>query len=1004
MQYCLQLFYLCVVVNKKTIKHLYTTFFFTLLVAYAWPQNKGELIEQTLDVFTPFTVIQYSTKNGLPQNQVIDIISDEKGELILSTANGIVRFNGEEFKTFITGIEYKSNRYKKLFWHSKTGILSGLESDGSFRCIYPFYYQIQGTIVNNERVCNGIIHNDSLWLITSVGNLYNYTYGKRSLEKVVNVPVKWSNSMAYNAPHLYVTNDSILFRLNILSKKQEVISNTIEFHRLEKNPFNNCLYGITNEKLYRIEPTLNEIFNINSKGPTETCSDIAFPDSESVFLATTKGLFLVEPEFPEHYTKEDGLPSNYCGSVFYNQAENCLFVGTGEKGLLKLQLKNAYTFHKQHGLGDASLSSIIQTKNKEVLVTENCCHITQLLPDTSIPYSNVTANYSCIAEVDDIIYAGTWGKGVYLLKDQQLYKHVTEPEINNGFVHSVFKDSKNNIWIGTSNGIAVGKRHKNFTPILQTQVKGLIITIYELKNGAVCFGGTEGVYIVNSGKLVQKIGRNMGLQGKEVRAIYEDDEGKLWIGVYDGGVYCFNNNKLTSINKMNGCMLDNDAFCLAPDEFGYFYITSNHGLWRVAYKDLNDFYYGKTKYLIPFQYDQENGILNPEFNGGFQNNYLKTNMSHFYFPTIEGVVMVDPEEPIFRKLHPSINNVIVNDTLLANNKHVFERNTYSIQFDFSCINYLNKYNVYYQHKLEGEKQTDWSIPQKSNTVHLKMLPPGKYKFMVRAIDGFNDRTPNIAIFEFEIEPYFYETTIFKILLLFFIVSIVTIIAITRFNYLRRTSEKKEIIQRQLAEFELKAIQSQMSLHFIFNCLNSIKYFVVSGQNESAEKFLDHFSLLIRKFLENSDVIEVTVTEEAAMLNEYLALEKMRMSNKMNFTVYVDPSCKSIIIPTMLTQPYVENAIKHGIAHLKRAGNINVKFKMNAGSLVCTIDDDGIGRKKGMEISLQTRKHIPKGMGLVQEKSKILKELHNKDILIAIVDKVNGQGEATGTQVIISIPT
>lgn len=968
-----------------------------------YSQEKGELIEQTLDAYIPFTIIQYSTKNGLPQNQVIDIIADEKGELILSTANGIVRFNGHEFKTFIKGIDYKSNRFKKLFWHAKSGTLSGLEYDGSFFSIFPYFKNISGSVINDEQVCDATISNNTLWLYTKRGSIYEYKYGDKRIKKIISLPCFWSNSMLCVYPKLYCATEKGIIQVDVENKTYYNIAPDLQLQLIKKNPFNNKIYGMSYTKVFVITPKLEEIFDIQIKNSQKYCEDMEFSGPESIFLATSNGLFLIEPEYPEHFTKADGLPSNHCYSLYYDKQENCLFIGTGQKGLLKLQLKSAYSFSSGQGLTEASLSSIIQTYDKRVLISGNCCEIYQIRPDTVMQFSNVTASYSCLAEVDNIVYAGTWGDGVKLIRNKELYSQIKMPQLPNNFVHSTFKDSKNNIWIGTSNGVSIGRDHKNFKPFLTDKIKGLIISIAELKNGNICIGGSEGVYIIRDGVLINSIGRKDGFIGKEVRSFYEDKEGKLWIGAYDGGIYCYHQNKLTSINKMSGCMMDNDAFCLAPDNFGYLLISSNHGLWRVDLNDLNDFYYGKINYLIPFKYDQENGILNPEFNGGFQNNFLKTSIGHFYFPTIEGAVMFDPEDIKFRKIFPSINKVVVNDTLSALGRHSFGRKTYSIQFEFSCINFLNKYNVYYQHKLDGEKKTDWSTPQKSNIVHLKMLPPGKYTFMVRAIDGFNDNSPATATYEFEIEPYAHETPFFRLIVFFFFISIVTIVIAERIYNIRKKAEKKELAKRQLAEFELKAIQAQMSPHFIFNCLNSIKYFVVSGKTNEAEKLLDHFSLLIRKFLENSELVEVPVHEEAAMLLEYLSVEQMRMNHTIQFKVEVEKGCEHIKIPTMLTQPYVENAIKHGVAHLKRIGNIHVSFKRLDDQLICTIDDDGIGRKKGMEISEQNRKHIPKGMGLVSEKSKILKALYNKKIRITFEDKEDENQQPLGTRVIISIP-
>lgn len=965
-------------------------------------QNNGELMEESLELYPPFTVVQYSTKNGLPQNQVTEIISTDDGSVILATANGIVSFNGYEFNSFLGEKENKTYAFKKLYWNKNHRLLLGVSQDGYVCSVYPQYFQLNPAYTGQEPACNLHVNNDTVYLATRNGSFYKYILGENNLHKIGHSPTGITHSLVYTYPYLYAGTQQGLYRLHTQNQTGTILSD-LPFFQLEVNPFGKKVYGTTLDKLFQIDSIPHEIYNIQPNNGQEICKDIEFADTNSIFLGSTKGMFLIEPEYPELFTKKSGLPSHNISSLYYNKNENCLFIGTDEKGLLKLQLKNCYSFTHKQGLSESATNSIIVTADKKVLAAQNCCAIYEVHPDSLYAYSSNKAHYACLAEINGVIYAGTWGKGVILLNNHTSMGSIQVPQLPDNKVHAVYEDSEGNIWIGTGNGIARGKDPKKIIPFATGTITGSILTFYELKNGMICMGGSNGVYIVKGNQVVRKIGTEDGLYAKEVRTLYEDKEGKIWIGTYGGGLYCFYKNKLTSINKMKGSMLDVDAFCLAPDDYGYLYIASNHGLWRVKENDANDFFYHRLNYLIPFHYDQENGIINPEFTGGFQNNYLRTPNHHFYFPTIEGLVQVLPDEPRFRKLIPSINRVFVNDTLSSLQNNIFKRNTHSIQFDFSCVNYLNKFNVYFQHKLIGEKNTEWSIPQKANSVNYKMLPPGKYTFMVRAIDGFNDREPFVTVFKFEIQPHFYETTFFRVLSFVFFVAFVAILILLRFYSIRKKAEKKELAKRQLAEFELKAIQAQMSPHFIFNCLNSIKYFVISGQNENAEKFLDHFSLLIRKFLETSEMVEVLLTEEVAMLHEYLSLEKMRLNNQMDFEINVDENCKKLSIPTMLTQPYVENAIKHGIGHLNTGGKIWVRFSYADRILRVEIEDNGIGRKKGMEISAATRKHIPKGMGLVQEKSELLQILYKKNIHIHVVDKMDGQKNPAGTLVLIQIP-
>ena len=380
-------------------------------------------------------------------------------------------------------------------------------------------------------------------------------------------------------------------------------------------------------------------------------------------------------------------------------------------------------------------------------------------------------------------------------------------------------------------------------------------------------------------------------------------------------------------------------------------------------------------------------------------------MNHFYFPSLEGIVVTVPDELQFRKLIPTIDRIFVNDSLISSDLNTFKRSTFSVQFDFSCANFITKNNVHFQHKLIGGKSSDWGPIQNSRSVYFKMLPPGKYTFILRALDGFNDTNPAEASFEFEIEPYFYETAWFRVAA-FLVLGIILFFLIDwRTGEARQKEQQKEQYSRKVAEIELKAIQAQLNPHFIFNCLNTIKYFILEKDFDTANKSLNKFSSLIRDSLENSDKLFIEFKKEIKFLNNYIELEKLRIKEQLEYEIESDPAIDpETNVPRLLIQPYVENAIKHGISNLEhKTGQLKIKFEKIGHFLVCTIIDNGIGRTASRILSEKNQLYTSKGTQLTKEKSAFLKQYNNYNCTIETEDLYNASDSSPGTKVIITIP-
>jgi ligand-binding sensor domain-containing protein len=971
---------------------------------FSFGQKSGYLIEASVDAQTPFSITQYTLKHGLPQSQVIDIVPKSNGSLLISTANGIVEFDGNQFTEIIPFPNYKNNIYLSLFWMEETQQLFGGSSDGSLQMLLPQQKEFGGyRTIQIDKV---------LYTVTKEGILYKLQNPYNQQQVVATIPIGKNNPIQcfyFLKDILYYSTAQGFFLYDLQKKITTKINNTPVVN-MEYDPILKSLFLIHNQSISIFSlknNTFSSYFSPSFEEPTFVIFDIESINEFEKFVCTNQGFYLINPNGVTHFDKSNLLPSLYYNKGIYLKSENCLFLGSGNKGLLKLQLKKCYSFGAKDGFTENnSLNSIVSDSKGYIYVGSSQSKVYKVQKDSIHFESKLKANVSSLSIIDDTLYLGTWGEGIYTMtnKGELLFNFRDSSDNYRLNIHAIFKDLKSNLWVGTGNGILKGTNLFNLKPYKSNEIKGQIITFYTLKNGTLCIGGSNGVYLLNQqGEIIKHLSKKEGITGKEVRSFYEDYDGKLWIGTYNGGLYCYENNILTSINSLPNCMLDRDAFTLVPDEYGYLNITSNKGLWRVSEKQLNEFYKGELDYLIPFIYGEEDGIFNSEFNGGFQNNFTRDLDGKIYFPSIEGLVVYNPDSIFFRKLFPSVSKVIIGNKIIDFNQTITTQDERNIEIHFSSPNFLSKYNVYYQFKLErnGEKKP-WSNLQKISSINYPALQPGNYVFSLRSIDALNDKKPILETVQFTIQPYFYETWWFYLSITLISVVIVAIIINNRITKKRVKALQKERQKRKIAQLELIAIQSQMNPHFIFNCLNSIKYFIAINDPHNADVFLDNFSILLRKFIEYSNRPFIQINEEVILLKAYLELEKHRSNPNFEIELMVDPSINNKKIPTFIIQPFVENAIKHGILHATHACKLSIRFSKLETFIICEIEDNGIGRQKSHEINQSNLKHASKGTQLINDKMSSLEELYDLKIVFEIEDLLT-QDEPSGTKVTLKIP-
>ena len=364
--------------------------------------------------------------------------------------------------------------------------------------------------------------------------------------------------------------------------------------------------------------------------------------------------------------------------------------------------------------------------------------------------------------------------------------------------------------------------------------------------------------------------------------------------------------------------------------------------------------------------------------------------------------------------------------MALSNKRWFHKSIYylilpynhnNLTFSFVSVETARNSLTQYQYILEGYDK-DWSPLTEKTEASFGNIYEGDYIFRLKAIspDGVWSKPVE---YKFTVLPPWWRTWWMYFLYGIFIVGSVTLIVWINGLRLRKrareltvkirkaTQEVKaqqEVIkEQQIRELELIAIRAQMNPHFLFNVLASIQMLINKSDVISANNALAKFGKLMRLILENSEKQTILLDDEIEMLKLYVELESLLMSFKCKITVDPMLDVESIPIPTMIIQPYVENAIKHGISGLESGREVNIDFKMSNGNLFCTIQDNGIGRQMVEASKGKYSKHKSMGTRLTSDRLKIMNKQIASNVEVRVKDLVNDKGKPAGTLVELNLP-
>jgi ligand-binding sensor domain-containing protein len=294
----------------------------------------------------------------------------------------------------------------------------------------------------------------------------------------------------------------------------------------------------------------------------------------------------------------------------------------------------------------------------------------------------------------------------------------------------------------------------------------------------------------------------------------------------------------------------------------------------------------------------------------------------------------------------------------------------------------------------------WTPLRKGETVVFPELSAGTYTFIIRQASA-DAVYAEKSLFQLHIKQFWYKTYGFMGCCAALIVLLIVVI---RKEIIKRKRSRIKL-KKDLASLEMRALRAQMNPHFIFNCLNAINRFIVNNQADGATRYLARFSKLIRMILENASQDAISVETEVESLQLYLQLESLRFDGRFHYFLEIEPELLNYKIPPMIIQPYIENAIWHGLLHKKGDGSVTIRAKMLSNGMSWAIIDDGIGRAAAEEIKARRGiAHKSHGMHVTQDRLKAFELMYGKKTSLELIDLIDVTGKPCGTQVNIFIPT
>lgn len=968
----------------------------------------------------------FSVAEGLAQSQVYSMLEDQQGFLWFGTqGGGLSRFDGEQFVNF----------------HQRDGL------------------------VNDYILSMAETQDGRLWIGTRDGvSCYDGERFQTILFPTTDVVAVNDLHCDYHGRMWAATNQG-LFRLLGDSALLQPVSLGAKLTCVQVDSSEQLWIGTANQGLFVYKnEALQKIgraqglrgFNI---------SDIAIRGGEVWVSTYSGGVFRGNENSFERFRPVEGFPRGLVFDIEFEK-ESTIWVATQDDGVWSVGLADSSIQHftEVEGLADDHVRALLVDSWANIWMGTSGGGLSRFQGQPFGYYSRRQGLreqvYAIAEDADCALWLGNADRGLAVLAGDSM-RYFTQNQLSNTKVKTLHRGSRDMMWIGTEgNGLARYHNGEFMWFGVQNGLGGNWVRAIEEDSAGNIYVGKAGGGLSMlkpdssfSSYQVSRIRKGSHLWADRINALAFDRKQRLWLGTYSNGIgYLASDNRLVNISLPGGSATKL-VRCLIQGPKGHMWAGTAGGIVRISATEgdsleillLRDKLFSQNIYSLTFDEDAnlwagtESGLDKLILNStgdvieishfgaaeGFlgiencQGASLRDRNGRLWFGTINGLTAYTPGTLKANPVPPKVSlmGVQLFYAPIQNTPYAGYANRYSgigpdlelspsdnhLSFTFIGINHRNPKSVSYSWRMLGSERV-WSPPSDRTQATYSQLPPGEYRFQVRACNEDGVWSAPISTPAFVLQPPLVQQTWFQVLVAMISLLVLGLGVGWYVQNLRRNARKKEEqleLDKRMLELEQKALQLQMNPHFIFHALNGIQGLIQQQDTATARKHLGRFSTLMRRVLQHARQGTISLEEEVEALEDYLAVEHMSRGESFDYAITYDDDIEAdfVELPPMLLQPLVENALIHGLSGLDRKGKLEVHFSLeHEDLLLAVVRDSGKGRAAAKSAS-RTDGHISTALTVTRERLATLGDEGG----LEFVDLYGENGAAAGTEVRVRIP-